>query len=51
VNTANSVPADDIHHYIIPQKLPYPIFNKLPVFMRQWEKEKVVLYPAEVLPP
>jgi hypothetical protein len=24
------------------------IFNKLPVFTRQWEKEKAVLYPAEV---
>jgi hypothetical protein len=27
------------------------IFNKLPVFMRQWEKEKAVLYPVEVWPP
>jgi hypothetical protein len=27
------------------------IFNKLPVFMRQWEKEKAVLYPVEVPPP
>jgi hypothetical protein len=27
------------------------IFNKLPVFMRQWGKEKEVLYPVEVPPP
>jgi hypothetical protein len=27
------------------------IFNKLPVFMIQWEKEKAVLYPVEVPPP
>jgi hypothetical protein len=27
------------------------VFNKLPVFMRQWEKEKAVLYPVEVPPP
>jgi hypothetical protein len=27
------------------------IFNKLPVFMRHWEKEKAVLYPVEVPPP
>jgi hypothetical protein len=27
------------------------IFNKLPLFMRQWEEEKAVLYPVEVLPP
>jgi hypothetical protein len=27
------------------------IFNKLPVFMRQWEKERSVLYPVEVPPP
>jgi hypothetical protein len=27
------------------------IFNKLPVFMRQWGKEKAVLYPVEVPPP
>jgi hypothetical protein len=27
------------------------IFNKLPVFMNQWEKEKAVLYPVEVPPP
>jgi hypothetical protein len=41
LNTATLSPADDVHHYI----------NKLPVFMRQWEKEKAVLYLAEVLPP
>jgi hypothetical protein len=29
-------PADDVHHYVIPQKLLDSIFNKLPVFMRQW---------------
>jgi hypothetical protein len=23
-------------------------FKELPVFMRQWEKEKAVLYPVEV---
>jgi hypothetical protein len=51
VNATTSSPADDVHHYVIPQKLLDPIFNKLPVFMRQWEKEKVVLYPAEVQPP
>jgi hypothetical protein len=27
------------------------VFNKLPVFMPQWEKEKAVLYLVEVLPP
>jgi hypothetical protein len=27
------------------------IFNKLPVFMRQWEKGKAVVYPEEVPPP
>jgi hypothetical protein len=27
------------------------IFNKLLVFMRQWEKEKADLYPVEVPPP
>jgi hypothetical protein len=27
------------------------IFNKLPVFMHQWEKEKAVLYPVEFPPP
>jgi hypothetical protein len=48
---ATSLPADDIHHYVIPQKLLDSIFNKLPVFMHQWEKGKVVLYPVEVPPP
>jgi hypothetical protein len=33
------------------QKLLDSIFNKLPVLMRQWEKEKAVLYPVEVPPP
>jgi hypothetical protein len=51
LNTATSSPADDVHHYIIPQKLLDSIFNKLPVFMRQREKEKAVLYPVEVSPP
>jgi hypothetical protein len=46
LNTATSSPADDLHHYVIPQKLLDTIYNKLPVFMRQWEKEKAVLYPA-----
>jgi hypothetical protein len=54
VNTATSSPAD-VHHYVIPQKLLLTngvyIFNKLPVFMRQWEKEKAALYPVEVPPP
>jgi hypothetical protein len=45
-NTATSSPADDVHHYVIPQKLLDSIFNKLPVFMRQWGKEKAVLYPV-----
>jgi hypothetical protein len=27
------------------------VFNKLPVFMEQWEKEEAVLYPVEVPPP
>jgi hypothetical protein len=44
---ATSSPADDVNHYVIPQKLLDSIFNKLPVFMRQWEKEKAVLYPAD----
>jgi hypothetical protein len=26
------------------------MFNKLPVFMRQWEKDKAVLYPVAVPP-
>jgi hypothetical protein len=47
LNTATSSSAD----YVIPQKLLDSIFNKLPVFMRPWEKEKAALYPAEVLPP
>jgi hypothetical protein len=54
VNTATSSLADDVHHYIIPQGYYWPIdsiFNKLPVFMRQWEKERAVLYPVEVPPP
>jgi hypothetical protein len=51
VNTATSSPADDVHHYVIPQKLLDFIFNKLPVFMRQWEKEKAVLYAVEFPPP
>jgi hypothetical protein len=27
------------------------IFNKLPVFMRQWDKENAIIYPGEVPPP
>jgi hypothetical protein len=41
VNRATLSPADDVHHYIIPQKLLLKVdsvFNKLPVFMHQWEK-------------
>jgi hypothetical protein len=37
-----------------PQSYYWPIdfiFNKLPVFMGQWGKEKAVLYPVEVPPP
>jgi hypothetical protein len=44
-------PADDVHHYVIPHKLLDFIFNKLPVFMHQWEKEKAVICPVEVPPP
>jgi hypothetical protein len=51
MSTANSSPADDVHHYIIPQKLLDSIFNKRPSFMLQWEKEKAVLYPVEVPTP
>jgi hypothetical protein len=52
VNPATSSPADDVHHDVIPPKLLLTsIFNKLAVFMRQWEKEKAVLYPVEVAPP
>jgi hypothetical protein len=46
LNTATSSPADGVHHYAIPQKLLDYIFNKLPAFMRQWEKEKAVPYPV-----
>jgi hypothetical protein len=48
---AASSPADGVHHYVIPQKLLDFIFNKILVFMRQWEKEKAVLYSVEVPPP
>jgi hypothetical protein len=47
LNTATSSPADDVHHYIIPQKLLDSIFNELPVSIRQWEKENAVLYLVE----
>jgi hypothetical protein len=50
LNTATSSPADDVHHYVIAQKLLDYIFNKLPVSMHQWEKEKAVLYPVEFPP-
>jgi hypothetical protein len=50
MNTGTSSPADDVHHYVIPQNLLDSIFNKLPVFMRQWGKEKkTVIYPVEFL--
>jgi hypothetical protein len=32
-------PADDVHHYVIPQNLLDSIFNKFPVFMHQWGKK------------
>jgi hypothetical protein len=51
LNTATLSPADDVHHYVIPPNLLDPIFNKLPVFICQWEIEKAVLYPVEVPPP
>jgi uncharacterized protein (DUF2342 family) len=51
LNTATSSPADDVHHYVIPQNLLDFIFKKLAVFMRQWKKEKAVLYLVEVPPP
>jgi hypothetical protein len=51
MNTATSSPADDIHHYAFPLKLLDSIFNTRSVFMRQWGKEKAVLYPVEVPPP
>jgi hypothetical protein len=51
LNTATSLPADDAHHYVIPQKLIDSILNKFPVFIRQWEKEKSLLYPVEFPPP
>jgi hypothetical protein len=51
LNTATSSPADDVHHYVIPQKSLDSIFNKLPVFMHQWEIEKAILYPVEIPPP
>jgi hypothetical protein len=50
VNTATSSPADDVHIYVIHQKLLDSIFNKFPVFMRQWEKEKAAVYPV-IVPP
>jgi hypothetical protein len=50
MNTATSSPADDVHHYVIPQKLLDYIFNKFPVFMHQWEKERDLLYPAKSCP-
>jgi hypothetical protein len=50
LDMATSSPADDVHHYVIPQKLLDSIFNKLPLFMHQWEK-KAVLYLVEVPPP
>jgi hypothetical protein len=50
VNPATSSPADDVQHYVIPPSYYWPIdsiFNKLLLFMRQWEEEKAVLYPVE----
>jgi hypothetical protein len=47
---ATSSPPDDVHHYVIPKKLPIDsIFNKLPVFMRQG-KQKAVLYSVKSRP-
>jgi hypothetical protein len=46
VITVTSSPADESYCWPIDS-----VFNKLPVFMRQWEKGKVVIYPAEVPPP
>jgi hypothetical protein len=51
LNTATLSPADDVRHCVISQKLLDSIFNKLQVFIRQWEKEKAVLHPVEVPPP
>jgi hypothetical protein len=54
VNPATWSPADDVHHYVIPQSCYWPIdsiFNKFSLFMLQWEEEKAVLYPAEVPTP
>jgi hypothetical protein len=63
VNTATSSPADDVHHYVIPPEVSRFCFQQTsgihapvgkrkgcPVFMRQWEKEKAVVYPVEVPP-
>jgi hypothetical protein len=51
LNTATLSPDDDVHHYVILQELLGSIFNKLPIFMRQWGKQKAVLYPVEDPPP
>jgi hypothetical protein len=51
LNMATSSRADDAYHYVIPQKLLDAIFNKLPVFMHQREKDEAILYPVEVPPP
>jgi hypothetical protein len=50
LNTATSLPADDVHHYVNPQTLLDSVFNKLPVFMGQWEKEMAVSYPVKSRP-
>jgi hypothetical protein len=43
LNTATSSPVDDVHHYVISQRLLDSIFNKLPVFMSQWKKKNCSL--------
>jgi hypothetical protein len=42
-----------LDHTSFPQRLigDIPLSMDRPVFMRQWEKEKAVLYPVEVPPP
>jgi hypothetical protein len=54
VNTATSSPADDLHHYVIPQKLLLTdkfYFQQTSCIHAQWEKEKAAVYPVEVPPP
>jgi hypothetical protein len=54
VKTAISSPTDDVNFYVIPQELLLTnrfYFQQIPLFMRQWEKEKAALIPVEVSPP